>query len=42
MANKAKRSSCINSFSILLQRLVKGNKVLKQSAERAKAQYSGR
>ena len=36
----AKRSFCINHFSILLQRLVKANKISSQSAERAKAQYS--
>ena len=40
MANKAKRSFCINHFSILLQTLVKANKISCQSAERAKAQYS--
>ena len=40
MANKSKRSFCINHFSILLQRLVKVNKISSQSAERAKAQYS--
>ena len=40
MANKAKRSFCINHFSILLQRLVKAIKISSQSAERAKAQYS--
>ena len=40
MPNKAKRSFCINHFSILLQRLVKANKISSQSAERAKAQYS--
>ena len=40
MANKAKRNFCINHFSILLQRLVKANKISSQSAERAKAQYS--
>ena len=40
MANKAKRSFCINHFSILLQRLVKANKISSQSAERVKAQYS--
>ena len=39
MANKAKRSFCINHFSILLQRLVKANKISSQSAERVKAQY---
>ena len=40
MANKAKRSFCINHFSILLQRLVKASKISSQSAERVKAQYS--
>ena len=40
MANKAKRSLCINNFSILLQRLLKANKISSQSAEGAKAQYS--
>ena len=40
MPNKAKRSFCSNHFSILLQRLVKANKIANQSAERAKAQYS--
>ena len=40
MANKAKRSFCFNHFSILLQRLVKANKISSQSAERSKAQYS--
>ena len=40
MANKAKRSFCINHVSILLQRLVKANKISSQSAERVKAQYS--
>ena len=40
MANKAKRSFCINHFSILLQRLVKAIKISSQSAEKAKAQYS--
>ena len=36
----AKRSFCINHFSILLQGLVKVNKISSQSAERAKAQCS--
>ena len=40
MVNKVKRNFCINHFSILLQRLVKANKISSQSAERAKAQYS--
>ena len=40
MANKEKRSFCINHFSVLLQRLVKANKILSQSAERVKSQYS--
>ena len=40
MDNKVKRSFYINHFSILLQRLVKANKISSQSAERAKAQYS--
>ena len=40
MANKGKRNFCINYISILLQRLVKANKISSQSAERAKAQYS--
>ena len=40
MANKAKRSFCINHFSILLQRLVKASKISSQSAERVKVQYS--
>ena len=40
MANKAKRSFCINHFSIVLQRLDKANKTSSQSAERVKAQYS--
>ena len=40
MANKAKRSFCINHFSILLQRLLKANEISSQSAERAKAQCS--
>ena len=40
MANKAKRSFCINHFSILLQSLVKANKISSQSAERVKEQYS--
>ena len=39
MANKAKRNFCISHFSILLQRLVKANKISSQSEERAKAQY---
>ena len=40
MTNKAKKTFCINHFSILLQRLVKAKKISSQSAERAKAQYS--
>ena len=40
MANKGKRSFCVNHFSVLLQRLVKANKILSQSAERVKSQYS--
>ena len=40
MANKTKRSFCINHFSILLQRLAKANKISSQSVERVKAQYS--
>ena len=40
MANKAKRSFCINHFSSLLQRLLKANKISSQSAESAKAQCS--
>ena len=40
MANKVKRSFCINHFSTLLQRLFKDNKISSQSTERAKAQYS--
>ena len=40
MANKAKRSFCINHFSILLQRLVKANKISSHFAERAKTHYS--
>ena len=40
MANKVKRNFCINHFSIMLQRLVKANKISSQSAERAKTQYS--
>ena len=40
MVNKVKRNFCINHFSILLQRLVKANKISSQSAERAKAWYS--
>ena len=39
MANKAKRSFCINHFSIFLQILVKVNKISRRSAERAEAQY---
>ena len=40
MANKVKRSLCINHFSILLPRLVKAKKISSQSAERAKTQCS--
>ena len=40
MANKAKRSFCINHFSISLQRLVKANKISSQSTERVKTQCS--
>ena len=40
MADKGKKSFCINHFSVLLQRLVKANKILSQSAERVKSQYS--
>ena len=40
MADKGKKSFCINHFSVLLQRLVKANKILSQSAERVKLQYS--
>ena len=40
MASKAKRSFCINHFSILLQRLVKANKISSRFAERVKTHYS--
>ena len=40
MADKGKKSFCINHFSVLLQRLVKANKILSQSAERVKLKYS--
>ena len=40
MANKAKRSFCINHFSISLQRLVTANKISSQSTERVKTQCS--
>ena len=40
MANKVKRSLCINHFSTLLPRLGKAKKISSQSAERAKTQYS--
>ena len=39
MANDSKRSKCINNFSILLQKLVKYERLLPKSAELAKEQY---
>ena len=39
MANDSKQSKCINNFSILLQKLVKYERLLPKSAELAKEQY---
>ena len=39
MVNQSKRNACINNFSILLQKLVKYDRLSPKSAELAKEQY---